>query len=185
MFNRWKQLTERRQLIERCKHVHAIMGQINAVVKSVSDNAFAHSQDSLRKEKALLRMMAAFRGGLGDSFNRWRDLTRIEQLRRDMGQEQKKYILRLLSNLLHGGKQQRIRDVIAKFRTNARVARVQKAFLKRLLQSKAGMVAIAFRSIKTLPIRHNNKHDYAANRFEQGLSNFINKCLRRSFECFR
>ena len=185
MFGRWKQLSERKQLVERCRRVIQVVGSLNAVVKSVADNAFANNQDSTAKERALLRMMAAFRGGVGDSFARWRDLTRIEQLRSAMTQDQKKYILRLLANMLQGGKQQRIREVIAKFRANSRIARVQKSFLKRLLQSKAGMVAMAFREIRSLPERRDSKYDKKANRFEKGLSEFINRTLRRSLEAFQ
>ena len=154
-----------KQLVERCRRVGELFSDLNKVVKSVADNAFANNLDSLTKEKALLRMMAAFRGSIGDSFNRWRDLNRIEQLRKHMSQDQKKFILRLLENLLHGGKQQRIREVIAKFRTNSRVINVQKAFLRRLLQSKAGMVVMAFKEIKFLPSRSNSKYDIKANRF--------------------
>ena len=54
-------------------------------------------------------------------------------------------MLKLLANLLHGSKQQQLRDAIAKFRTNRKIVNVQRNFLKRLLQSKAGMVMIAFR----------------------------------------
>ena len=145
MFGRWKQLSERKQLVERCRRVIQVVGSLNAVVKSVADNAFANNQDSTAKERALLRMMAAFRGGVGDSFARWRDLTRIEQLRSAMTQDQKKYILRLLANMLQGGKQQRIREVIAKFRANRNITKIQRNFLNRLLNSKAGKVAVAFR----------------------------------------
>ena len=87
MFGRWRQLMQSKQLVERCRRVGELFSDLNKVVKSVADNAFANNLDSLTKEKALLRMMAAFRGSIGDSFNRWRDLNRIEQLRKHMSQD--------------------------------------------------------------------------------------------------
>ena len=60
-------------------------------------------------------------------------------------------MLKMLANLLKGNKQQQIRDIIHKFKINQKIVNVQRNFLKRLLQSKAGMVLLAFREIKGLP----------------------------------
>lgn len=102
-----------------------------------------------------------------------------------MGNNQKKYILALLEGLLRSNKKQQLRNVISKFRTNKNIKTVQRNFLKRLMQSKAGMTMVAFRAIKTLPQRQDRKGDRRANRFEKGLSDFVNRTLRRSFEAFQ
>lgn len=102
-----------------------------------------------------------------------------------MNDSQRKYILMLLEGLLRSNKKQQLRDVVAKFRTNKNIRAVQRNFLKRLLQSKAGMTMVAFRAIKTLPQRQDGKGDRRANRFEKGLSDFVNRTLRRTFEAFQ
>ena len=44
---------------------------------------------------------------------------------------------------------------------------------------------MAFREIKTLPERGKHRHDRKANIFEKGLSDFVNRTLKRSFEAFK
>jgi hypothetical protein len=51
--------------------------------------------------------------------------------------------------------------------------------LKRLLLSKAGLVVVAFRKMQTLPQKPVN--GTAANKFEKGLSTFIDRTLRKTF----
>ena len=102
-----------------------------------------------------------------------------------MGLEQKKSILKMLENLLHHGKNAQIRDVINKFRQNRKITEIQRNFLKRLLMSKAGMVVIAFRKIQTLPERKDNEAYAKANKFEKGLSQFVDRTIRKSFEAFK
>ena len=102
-----------------------------------------------------------------------------------MGLEQKKSILKMLENLLHHGKNAQIRDVINKFRQNRKITEIQRNFLKRLLMSKAGMVVIAFRKIQTLPERKDNEAYAKANKFEKGLSQFVDRTLKKSFEAFK
>jgi hypothetical protein len=48
------------------------MNGINLAIKSVADNAFADNKEIKLKEKAILKIMGAFREGLDDSFNKWR-----------------------------------------------------------------------------------------------------------------
>lgn len=87
----------------------------------------------------------------------------------------------MLENLLRNNKNKKLKEVIAKFKANRSIRAVQRNFLKRLLQSKAGMIMLAFRAIKSLPERSNHKYDKKANKFEKRLSDFVNRTLRRSF----
>ena len=91
----------------------------------------------------------------------------------------------MLENLLHHGRNAQIRDVINKFRTNRKIIDIQRNFLKRLLMSKAGMVVIAFRKIQTLPERPDNEKFIKANKFEKGLSTFVDRTLRKSWNAFK
>ena len=109
MFNRWIVLTERSNIIAKCKKLSNIVSQLNLVIKSVADNAFVNNQQSNLKEKALIRMFAAFRAGAGDSFNRWRELNTLEKLKGSMNQTQKKFILGLLENMLRNNKINKLR----------------------------------------------------------------------------
>ena len=127
------------------------MNGINLAIKSVADNAFADSKETKLKEKAILKIMGAFKEGLDGSFNKWRELSRIHNLRKTITQEQKKYMLKLMDNLIHQNKNQQLRDIITKFKMNSRIIMIQRNFLKRMLQSKIGLVMKAFREVKGLP----------------------------------
>ena len=151
MYGRWKLLNERALLIERCRRLTQVMGQINMVIKSVADNAFALSQDNIIKERAILQLTSVFKSGLGESFKRWREVNRIEKLKKNINQGNRKFIIKLLENLLHYNKIQQLRNIIAKFKANRQINNIQRSFLRRLLQSKAGMVVLAFKEIKSLP----------------------------------
>lgn len=72
MFNRWVLLKERTKIMEKCKRMTQIMNQINLSIKSVADNAFISSKDHFLKERAISKIIKAFTGSLGDSFNKWR-----------------------------------------------------------------------------------------------------------------
>ena len=102
-----------------------------------------------------------------------------------MDNKQKKSVLKVLDNLLNHGKNAQIRDAINKFRLNRKITEIQRNFLKRLLLSKAGMVVIAFRKIQSLPERVNTEAYARANKFEKGLSSFVDRTLRKSFNAFR
>ena len=102
-----------------------------------------------------------------------------------MDNQQKASVLKVLDNLLNHGKNSQIRDAINKFKLNRRITDIQRNFLKRLLMSKAGMVVIAFRKIQTLPERRDDAAFAKANKFEKGLSSFVDRTLRQSFNAFR
>jgi hypothetical protein len=87
--------------------------------------------------------------------------------------------------LLQSNKIHKLREIINKFKINRGIVNVQRNFLKRLLKSKGGMIMMAFREIKTLPERGKHRHDRKANIFEKGLSDFVNRTLKRSFEAFK
>jgi hypothetical protein len=165
--------------------VSNVFSTLNFAIKSVADNAFLDSKDNQIKEKALIQLFKNLYGNLGDTFKRWRDLNKIEVLRERMSLEKRGSILKMLENLLHSGKNAQIRDAINKFRTNRRITEIQRNFLKRLLMSKAGMVVIAFRKIQTLPARRDDEAYKKANLFEKGLSSFVDRTLKKSFEAFK
>ena len=51
--------------------------------------------------------------------------------------------------------------------------------------SKAGLVVIAFKKIQTLPPRIDTERYAKANKFEKGLSNFVDRTVRKSFNAFK
>ena len=154
-------------------------------IKSVADNAFLNSKDNEIKEKALIQLFKNLQGNLGDTFRRWRELNKIEKIKDSWTLSQRGSILKMLENLLHNGRNAQIRDAINKFRTNRKITDIQRNFLKRLLMSKAGMVVIAFRKIQTLPERRDSESFMKANKFEKGLSSFVDRTLKKSFEAFK
>lgn len=66
-----------------------------------------------------------------------------------------------------------------------RVKDIQKRFLTRLLMSKAGRIAEAFRTIKNLPDMPDLEQRKKAAKFEKGLSSFVDRTLRVSFGSFK
>ena len=102
-----------------------------------------------------------------------------------MSNQQKGEVLKVLNGLLNNGKTAQIRDAISKFRTNRRIIEIQRNFLKRLLMSKAGLVVVGFRKWAALPEKKDNAAYLKASRFEKGLSNFVERTLKRSFGAFR
>ena len=91
----------------------------------------------------------------------------------------------MLESLANQGLKGQLRNAINQFRLNRKYVEIQRNFLKRLLVSKAGMVVIAFRKIRSLPERVNRPLFEKANRFEKGLSTFADKILRLSFTSFK
>ena len=122
---------------------------------------------------------------MGDCFKRWRDVNQIEKLQERMNDQQKSNVLKVLANLLNNGKTAQIREAINKFRLNRRITEIQRNFLKRLLMSKAGLVVIGFKKIQSLPERKDNAAYIKATKFEKGLSNFVDRTLKRSFGAFK
>ena len=51
--------------------------------------------------------------------------------------------------------------------------------------SKAGRVIVAFKKIQSLPIPKDKAAFERANRFEKGLSSFVDRTLKRSFNSFK
>ena len=51
--------------------------------------------------------------------------------------------------------------------------------------SKAGLVVIGFKKMQSLPERKDNAAFLKASRFEKGLSNFVDRTLKRSFGAFK
>ncbi len=51
--------------------------------------------------------------------------------------------------------------------------------------SKAGLVVIGFKKWQGLPERKDNAAFLKASKFEKGLSNFVDRTLKRSFGAFR
>ncbi len=82
-----------------------------------------------------------------------------------MDNKQKEGCLKILDNLLHNGKNAKIRQAIHQFRLNRKITDIQRNFLKRLLMSKAGMVLLAFKKMQSLPIGRNNELFKRASRF--------------------
>ena len=185
MFNRWNLMSERKKLINECKQVSSVFATLNFAIKSVADIAFLDSKDQALKEKALTQLFKNMQGNMGDCFKKWRDLNNIEKLRESMSNKEKASVLKVLENLLHNGKNAQVREAINKFRMNRKITEIQRNFLKRLLMSKAGMVVIAFRKIQTLPERKDAEAYQRANKFEKGLSQFVDRTLKRSFYAFK
>ena len=158
---------------------------MNFAIKSVSDIAFVDNKDTAIKEKALIQLFKNMSSNMGDCFKRWRDVNNIEKLRERMGDEQKKALLKVLNNLLNNGKTAQIRDAINKFRLNRRITEIQRNFLKRLLMSKAGLVVIGFKKWQGLPEKKDMSAFIKASKFEKGLSNFVDRTLKRSFGAFK
>ena len=196
--------------------------QINGAVKSVADNAFAQNNNAFVKEKALLKMLAAFRGALGNSFVKWRENVRLQSIRSKINDQNKKFMLQILNNLLRKKNNDGIVKAVRAFRTllnNSRnkqllgkslvrcakdrmksalqiwksnstpVNKYQNKwiqnFINRMLLSKSGRLYVAFRKIQSLPERKSHENDQKANKFEKGLSDFISRTLRRTFEAFK
>ena len=116
MFLRWNALSEQKKMIEKCKRISNVFTQINGAVKSVADNAFAQNNNAFVKEKALLKMLAAFRGALGNSFVKWRENVRLQSIRSKINDQNKKFMLQILNNLLRKKNNDGIIKVIRAFR---------------------------------------------------------------------
>jgi hypothetical protein len=102
-----------------------------------------------------------------------------------MSDQQKTSVLKVLANLLNNGKTAQIREAINKFRLNRRITEIQRNFLKRLLMSKAGLVVIGFKKWQGLPEKKDMSAFIKASKFEKGLSNFVDRTLKRSFGAFK
>ena len=83
----------------------------------------------------------------------------------------------------------RLRDSFETWRRKAdelrRIKEIQRRFLTKLLMSKAGRVAEGFKKMKELPEIVDLEKRRKAMRFEKGLSSFLDKTLRVSFNAYR
>jgi hypothetical protein len=113
------------------------------------------------------------------------DVERKKILRERISNAQKESVLKVLANLLNNGKTAQIREAINKFRLNRRITEIQRNFLKRLLMSKAGLVVIGFKKWQGLPEKKDMSAFIKASKFEKGLSNFVDRTLKRSFGAFK
>ena len=68
-----------------------------------------------------------------------------------MSDKEKIAVIKMLESLAHQGLKGQLRNAINAFRQNRKFVDIQRNFLKRLLVSKAGMVAIGFRRLSLLP----------------------------------
>jgi hypothetical protein len=93
--------------------------------------------------------------------------------------------LRNLAVICKGHRAYRLRDIIRNFKINKRIREIQKRFLDRLLLSKAGLAAIAFKLIRSLPQRFTKIQTANPIRFEKGLDKFIRNRFRSAFDQFK
>ena len=184
-YNRWLGITEKTKLLNECKLVSSVFASLNFAIRSVSDIALGNNKDNAIKEKALIQLFKNLSANAGDCLKRWREINNIEKLRERMSNQQKESVLKVLNNLLNNGKSAQIREAIHKFRLNRRIIEIQRNFLKRLLMSKAGLVVVGFRKWQGLPELKDREALIKASRFEKGLSNFVERTLKRSFGAFR
>ena len=124
---------------------------MNFTIRSITDNAFGDNKESQLKEKALLQLFNNMNVGLSDSFKIWREVSAIEDLKNKLNDQEKKTLLKLLEDLLNNDKINRLREIVNKFRLNQKVNEIQRNFLRKLMGSRAGLVAVAFKTIQTLP----------------------------------
>ena len=155
---------------------------MNFTIKSITDNAFGDNKESQLKEKALLQLFNNMNVGLSDSFRIWREVASIEGLINKINNKERANLLKLLESLLSNDKVNRLREIVNKFRLNQRVNEIQRNFLKRLMMSRAGLVAVAFKTIQTLP---RNLDIVKPNQFQQGLEKLVVNVLKKTFAAFR
>ena len=185
MYNRWHSIMTETALMNKCRLVSNSFSTLNYCIKAVCDNAFIENKETAIKEKALMQLFKNLHGNMAESFKRWREAASIARIQDQMTNQEKAALLKMLENLLQNGRTAKIREAIEKFRTNRRITDIQRNFLKRLLQSKAGLVVVAFKKIQTLPERRDDALYTKANKFEKGLSTFVERTLRRPFNAFK
>jgi hypothetical protein len=106
----------------------------------------------------------------------------IQRLKARISLEQKGKFIALLNNLLNNDRVTRIKDIVDKFRLNARITEIQRRFLSRMLNTKAGRILTAFKAIKELP----ESRDLSAGvQFHNKLLEYALKPVRESFNKFK
>jgi hypothetical protein len=185
MYTRWNHIVNRQKLINECKVVGDVFATLNFTIKSIADNAFLDNKDNQIKEKALVQLFRNLHLNLGDSFKKWRENNAIINLNDRLTNTQKASLIKMLENLLGNDKMSRLKEVVNKFRLNKNITEIQRNFLKRLLMSKAGLVMVAFKKIQALPEITDMEQRIKANKFEKGLSNFVDKTLKNTWAPFK
>ena len=156
---------------------------MNFTIRSITDNAFGDNKESQLKEKALLQLFNNMNVGLSDSFRIWREVASIEGLINKINNQQKANLLKLLESLLSNDKVNRLREIVNKFRLNQRVNEIQRNFLRKLMGSRFGLIAVAFKTIQTLPALPFDHEK--PNKFQQGLERLVNNVIKKTFAPFR
>ena len=72
LYQRWINITEKTKLINECRLIGNIFSTLNAVIKSVSDNAFGNNKENQLKIDAINTIFLKMNLSLGDSFKTWR-----------------------------------------------------------------------------------------------------------------
>ena len=132
-----------------------------------------------------MQLFKNLQGNMSECFKRWREANNIAKIQDQMSNQEKASLLKMLESLLKNGRIAKIREVIEKFKLNRKITDIQRNFLKRLLMSKAGLVVIAFKKMQGLPERTDSELYGKANKFEKGLSGFVDRTIRRSFAAFK
>ena len=104
-------------------------------------------------------------------------------MKNKLNDQEKKTLLKLLEDLLNNDKINRLREIVNKFRLNQKVNEIQRNFLRKLMGSRAGLVAVAFKTIQTLPALPIDS--IKPNQFQQGLEKLVNNFLKKTFAPFR
>jgi hypothetical protein len=66
-----------------------------------------------------------------------------------------------------------------------RMEEIQRSFLAKLMKSKAGLVMMAWKNWKSLPVRINRERNQKANKFEAGLRRFVDRTLNKAMGSFK
>lgn len=93
------------------------MSFINLSIKSVTDNAFISNKDESIKLKAINKIIRTFMGNLGNTFNKWRQLNKIENIRSKLHSENKKFIIKMLKDILDNRLNKRLKEIIHIFKS--------------------------------------------------------------------
>ncbi len=120
-YQRWLGITEKTRLLNECRLIGNVFSNINFAIKSVTDNIFSDNKESQIKQQALIKIFGNMKLTVDDSFRRWREINTILKIKEKTNDQQKKFILQILNNLLSNNKTQKIRDAINKFKHNRRI----------------------------------------------------------------
>ena len=158
---------------------------LNYTIKSIANNVFLDNKDAEIKKQSLIQMFKNMHMNVEDSFKKWRENNAIINMNERFTNTQKAGLLTMLENLLGNDRNTKLREAVNKFRLNKNIIEIQRNFLKRLLMSKAGLVMVAFKKMQTIPEPTDMEQRIKANKFEKGLSNFVQKTLKATWGPFK